>query len=444
MIKVDISRTKEFVSESDLSAISSRLSAAHDALLNGNREGADFLGWLRLPAEIDSEEYARIKRCAEKIRKDSAVLVVIGIGGSYLGARAAIEFINGSSYNRLSGGNTEVYFAGNNLSTDYFEEIVKIIGDRDFSINVISKSGSTTEPAVAFRLFKSMIEKKYGKEEAKKRIYATTDKARGALKNLADNEGYETFVIPDNVGGRYSVLTPVGLLPMAVAGIDTDAVLAGAVLAMDELCRTKDLTNPAWVYAGVRNVLYEKGKKVEILACFEPKFRYMAEWWKQLYGESEGKDGKGIFPASVEFTADLHSMGQYIQEGERFLQETVVSIGKKASESPVIIPENDEDFDGLNYLAGKTLGFVNENAYKGTAIAHEDGGVPNMCISVEDSGAKSFGYMVYFFEFACGLSGYTLDVNPFNQPGVEAYKKNMFALLGKPGYEDRLGEILGK
>ncbi len=444
MIKVDINRTKDFVSKNDLDEMSKRLVKAHEKLLNGDGEGSDFLGWLRLPAQIDKEEYARIKRCADKIRSDSKVLVVIGIGGSYLGARAAIEFINGNAYNRLSEGNTEVYFAGNNLSTDYFNEIVKIIGNRDFSINVISKSGSTTEPAVAFRLFKALIEKKYGKEEARKRIYATTDKTRGALKNLADNEGYETFVIPDDVGGRYSVLTPVGLLPMAVAGIDTDSAIAGAELAMNELCKTKDMTNPAWIYAGARNVMYEKGKKVEILACFEPKFRYMAEWWKQLYGESEGKDGKGIFPASVELTADLHSMGQYIQQGERFLQETVVSIGRKPSDSEIIVPDNDEDFDGLNYLAGKSMEFVNNNAYKGTAIAHEDGGVPNMCITIESSDAKSFGYMAYFFEFACGLSGYVLGVNPFNQPGVEAYKKNMFALLGKPGFEDRLNEILKK
>ena len=419
-----------------------RLSKAHDTLVDGTGAGSDFLGWLRLPAEIDKEELARVKKCAEKIKSDSDVLVVIGIGGSYLGARAAIEFINGTTYNQRTGGTPEVYFAGNNLSTDYLNEIIEIIGDRDFSINVISKSGSTTEPAVAFRLFKDMIEKKYGKEGAKSRIYATTDKARGALKNLATNEGYETFVIPDNVGGRYSVLTPVGLLPMAVAGIDIDAALSGAYKAMEKLVSVKDLTNPAWLYAGARNVMYEKGKKVEILACFEPKFKYMAEWWKQLYGESEGKDSVGIFPASVELTADLHSMGQYIQQGERMLQETFVSIGSPKSD--ILVPENAEDFDGLNYLAGKSVDFVNGNAYNGTAIAHEDGGVPNMCISVPDSGAESFGYMVYFFEFACGLSGYTLGVNPFDQPGVEAYKKNMFALLGKPGYEDLLKEILKK
>ena len=442
MIKIDLTRTKKCISENDLNGIIPKLSVAHDTLVKGTGAGSDFLGWLRLPEEIDPEEFARVKKCAEKIKNDSDVLLVVGIGGSYLGARAAIEFIKGNTYNQRTGGCPEIYFVGNNLSTDYINEIIEIIGDRDFSINVISKSGSTTEPAVAFRLFKELIEKKYGKEEARSRIYATTDKSRGALKNLSDNEGYESFIIPDNVGGRYSVLTPVGLLPMAVAGIDVDAALLGAKKAMQKLIYTKDMTNPAWVYAGVRNILYNKGKKVEILACFEPKFKYMAEWWKQLYGESEGKDNVGIFPASVELTADLHSMGQYIQQGERFLQETFVSIGKPASD--ILVPENAEDFDGLNYLAGKSIDYVNNNAYKGTAIAHEDGGVPNMCIELPDSDAESFGYMVYFFEFACGLSGYTLGVNPFDQPGVEAYKKNMFALLGKPGYEDMLKEILKK
>ncbi|MBE6965940.1 MAG: glucose-6-phosphate isomerase [Ruminococcaceae bacterium] len=442
MINVDITRTKSLVTDKELDLIAPRLAAAHDTLVAGTGAGSDFLGWVRLPDEIDREELARVKKCAEKIKSDSDVLVVIGIGGSYLGARAAIEFIKGNTYNQRTGGCPEVYFAGNNLSTDYLNEIIEIIGDRNFSINVISKSGSTTEPAVAFRLFKNLIEKKYGKEEAKHRIYATTDKCRGALKNLATNEGYETFVVPDNIGGRYSVLTAVGLLTMAVAGIDIDAALLGAKKAMDKLTVTKDFSNPAWTYVGARNVMYEKGKKIEILACFEPKFKYMAEWWKQLYGESEGKDNVGIFPASVEFTADLHSMGQYIQQGERILMETVVSLGKPASD--IIVPENPEDFDGLNYLAGKSVDFVNENAYKGTAIAHEDGGVPNMCISLSGSDAESFGYMVYFFEFACGLSGYTLGVNPFDQPGVEAYKKNMFALLGKPGYEELLKEILEK
>ncbi len=442
MIKINVERIANDVSKEELNSILPRLSKAHDTLVGKTGKGSDFLGWLNLPGEIDGEELLRVKACAEKIKADSDVLLVIGIGGSYLGARAAIEFIKGNSYNQHTEGMPEVYFVGNNLSSDYINEIIGIIGERDFSINVISKSGSTTEPAVAFRIFKDMIEKKYGKENARKRIYATTDKARGALKTLADNEGYETFVIPDNVGGRYSVLTPVGLLPMAVAGIDIDAALSGARKAMEKLINTKDFTNPAWVYAGARNLMYEKGKKVEILACFEPKFKYMAEWWKQLFGESEGKDNVGIFPASVELTADLHSMGQYIQQGERMLQETFVSIGKPKKD--IEVPHNDGDFDGLNYLAGKTLDFVNDNAYMGTAIAHEAGGVPNMCIELSDSSAASFGYMVYFFEFACGLSGYTLGVNPFDQPGVEAYKKNMFALLGKPGFEELREEILKK
>ena len=442
MIKVDITKTKNFISQSELEVMGERLSAAHDILINGTGAGSDFLGWLKLPIEIDKEELNRVKACAKKIREDSDVLVVIGIGGSYLGARAAIEFIKGNTYNQRTGGCPEVYFAGNNLSTGYLNEIIEIIGDRDFSINVISKSGSTTEPAVAFRLFKDMIEKKYGKEKARERIYATTDKSKGALKNLATNEGYETVVVPDNIGGRYSVLTAVGLLPMAVAGIDIDSALQGAEKAMTLMMNTKSFDNPAWTYVAARNIMYEKGKKIEILACFEPKFRYMAEWWKQLYGESEGKDNVGIFPASVEFTADLHSMGQYIQQGERTLMETVVSLGKP--DCDITVPYNNEDFDGLNYLAGKNVDFVNENAYLGTAIAHQDGGVPNMLISLSAFDAENFGYLVYFFEFACGLSGYTLGVNPFDQPGVEAYKKNMFALLGKPGYEELLKEILEK
>ena len=442
MIKVNLEKVSDFISADELNGFLARLSKAHDTLVNGTGAGSDFLGWLGLPGNIDMEEYVRIKAAAKKIRDNSEVLIVVGIGGSYLGARAAIEFIKGSFPNQHGKADPEVYFVGNNLSTDYINEVINIIGERDFSINVISKSGSTTEPAVAFRIFKDLIEKKYGKEAAKERIFATTDKARGALKTLADNAGYETFVIPDNIGGRYSVLTAVGLLPMAVAGIDTDAAIAGAKKAAEKLVSTKSFDNPAWVYTAARNIMYEKGKKIEILACFEPRFRFMAEWWKQLFGESEGKDGLGIFPASVEFSADLHSMGQYIQEGERILQETFVSIGKPKSE--IVIPENDEDFDGLNYLAGHDVAFVNENAYKGTAIAHKDGKTPNMTIELAGSDAENFGYLVYFFEFACGLSGYVLGVNPFNQPGVEAYKKNMFALLGKPGYEELRKEILEK
>ncbi len=442
MINIDITKTKEVISEQEMNAFLPKLESAHKMLLNGGGAGSDFLGWVSLPGKIDSEELSRIKSCAKKICSDSDVLVVIGIGGSYLGARAAIDFVYGSAYNQIKKTTPDVYFVGNNLSTDYFNEIIEIIGERDFSINVISKSGTTTEPAVAFRLFKGLIEKKYGKEAAKSRIYTITDKEKGALRALSDKEGYETFVVPDDIGGRYSVLTPVGLLPMAVAGIDIDTVLNGARKAMDSLTGAMDYTNPAWVYAGARNAMYSKGKKVEILASFEPKFKYMAEWWKQLFGESEGKEGKGIFTATVELTADLHSMGQYIQEGERFLQETFVMLGKPNHE--ITIPEDGDDFDGLNYLVGKNMDFVNQSAYEGTAIAHEDGGVPNMCISISKADAESFGYLVYFFEFACGLSGYALGVNPFNQPGVEAYKKNMFALLGKPGFEERRKEILKK
>ena len=442
MITVNVQRIANTVSKDELNSILPRLEKAHDTLVGRNGEGSDFLGWIDLPDNIDEGELCRVKACAEKIKKDSEVLVVIGIGGSYLGARAALEFIKGNAYNQTAKGCPEIYFAGNNLSSDYINEIVEIIGDRDFSVNVISKSGTTTEPAVAFRIFKDMLETKYGKAGARERIFATTDKARGALRGLSTGEGYESFVIPDDVGGRYSVLTPVGLLPMAVAGIDIDAVISGAKKAKAKIMNTKSFENPAWVYAGARNLMYEKGKKIEILACFEPRFKFMAEWWKQLFGESEGKDGVGIFPASVELTADLHSMGQYIQQGERTLQETFVSIGKPKKQR--FVPESPEDFDGLSYLAGRSLDFVNENAYVGTAIAHEAGGVPNMCIELPDSSEESFGYMVYFFEFACGLSGYVLGVNPFDQPGVEAYKKNMFALLGKPGYEGMQKEILKK
>ena len=439
MINVDITRTKSLVTNKELDMIAPRLAAAHDTLVGGTGAGSDFLGWVRLPDEIDREELARVKKCAEKIKSDSDVLVVIGIGGSYLGARAAIEFIKGNTYNQRTGGCPEVYFAGNNLSTDYLNEIIEIIGDRDFSINVISKSGSTTEPAVAFRLFKNLIEKKYGKEEAKGRIYATTDKCRGALKNLATNEGYETFVVPDNIGGRYSVLTAVGLLPMAVAGIDIDAALLGAKKAMDKLIVTKDFSNPAWTYVGARNVMYEKGKKIEILACFEPKFKYMAEWWKQLYGESEGKDGKGIFPASDIFTTDLHSMGQYIQDGLRNLFETIISVEKPTKE--IRIPLADNDLDQLNYIAGKRLSEVNHTAETATILAHVDGGVPNIIIQIPEISATTIGELIYFFEMGCALSGYMLEVNPFDQPGVEAYKKNMFALLGKQGFEERAAAL---
>ena len=415
------------------------LARAHEWLQNASGRGNDFTGWVNLPRDYDKEEYARIKAAAKKIQSDSKALVVIGIGGSYLGARSAIELLCSNNYNLIKKNTPNIYFAGNGLSGDAMQEIVDLLGDDDFSINVISKSGTTTEPAVAFRFFKALIEKKYGKEEAAKRIYATTDKARGALKSLADAEGYETFVVPDDVGGRYSVLTAVGLLPIAVAGIDLDEVMRGAADMM-ETCRKADFeANPAWQYATARTDLYAQGKKIEILAGYEPRFRFFAEWWKQLYGESEGKENKGIFPASVEFTADLHSMGQYIQEGERHLFETVVRFGK--SKNTITVPYDEADGDGLNFLAGKDMDFIATQAMDGTLLAHVEGGVPNLIVRAGENNAYTYGELVYFFEYSCGLSGYMLDVNPFDQPGVEAYKKNMFALLGKPGYEE-LGETL--
>ena len=412
------------------------LKKAHEMLREGNGPGGEFTGWVNLPRDYDREEYARILAAAEKIRKQSSALVVIGIGGSYLGARAVIELLGAAP------GAPEVYFAGNGLSTDETLALIRKLEGKDFSVNVISKSGTTTEPAVAFRIFKALLEKKYGKEGARERIFATTDKARGALKTMADREGYETFVVPDEIGGRYSVLTAVGLLPIAAAGIDVNALMGGAAAEMDALLNHPGMDNAAWQYAAARHALYEGGKKVELLACYEPSFRFFAEWWKQLYGESEGKQGKGLFPASVEFTADLHSMGQYIQEGERLMLETVVRFDSPLGE--ITIPADEDDLDGLNFLAGKTLSFVNDQAMAGTRLAHVDGGVPNLILSLPRRDADSVGRMIWFFEFACGLSGYLLEVNPFDQPGVEAYKKNMFALLGKPGYEDRREELLSR
>ncbi len=431
MIKVDVSSA---ISKEQLAAVEPKVAAAHAVLESGKGAGNDFLGWLRLPVDYDKEEFARIQKAAKKIQSDSEALVVIGIGGSYLGARAVVELIQSPNYNLKKKGTPDIFFAGNTLSTDAVLETLELIGDRDFSINVISKSGTTTEPAVAFRIFKAALEAKYGKEEAAKRIYATTDKARGALKGLADAEGYEEFVVPDNIGGRFSVLTAVGLLPIAVAGIDIEALMQGAADAMVAFGEDKSLNNPVWQYVAARNVLYADGKKIEILGAYEPNFRFFAEWWKQLYGESEGKDGKGIFPASVEFTADLHSMGQYIQEGERIMFETIVRYDKP--HGSVVIGHDDANVDGLNFLAGKELKFVCEQAMRGTRLAHVDGGVPNILVNVDTIDAYNTGELIYFFELACGISGYVLDVNPFNQPGVEAYKKNMFALLGKPGYED--------
>ncbi|MCD7881541.1 MAG: glucose-6-phosphate isomerase [Clostridiales bacterium] len=436
MIQVDVSSA---VTKAELEAIAPQVATAHQVLDSRKGAGNDFLGWVRLPVDYDKDEFARIQKAAKKIQSDSQVLVVIGIGGSYLGARAVVELIQSPNYNLKKKDTPDIFFAGNTLSTDAVLETLELIGDRDFSINVISKSGTTTEPAVAFRIFKAALEDKYGKAEAARRIYATTDKARGALKGLADAEGYEEFVVPDDVGGRYSVLTAVGLLPIAVAGIDIEALMQGAADAMNTFGADKSMANPVWQYVAARNVLYNQGKKVEILGAYEPNFRFFGEWWKQLYGESEGKDGKGIYPASVEFTADLHSMGQYIQQGERIMFETIVRYDRP--HGSVVIGEDKDNVDGLNFLAGKELKFVCEQAMRGTRLAHVDGGVPNILVNVDTIDAYNTGALIYFFELSCGISGYVLGVNPFNQPGVEAYKKNMFALLGKPGYEDMKAEL---
>ena len=436
MLSLDLTKLRGFVPEDYLTSRSEKLAGAASMLANHNGPGGDFTGWVTLPRDYDKEEFARIQAAAKRIQQQSQVLVVIGIGGSYLGARAVIELLCSPNYNLKKKDTPDIYFAGNGLSTDALLELISLIGDRDFSVNVISKSGTTTEPAVAFRIFKQMLEEKYGKEGARERIYATTDKARGALKGLADQEGYEEFVVPDEVGGRYSVLTAVGLLPIAVAGIDIEALMSGAAQAMEALS-VPGLDNPAWQYAAARHALYQGGKKVELLACYEPPFRFFAEWWKQLYGESEGKEGKGLFPASVEFTADLHSMGQYIQQGERLMFETVV---KFAPRGEFLIPNDPDNVDGLNFLSGKSLAFVAEQAMRGTILAHVDGGVPNILVELPAIAPDTVGYLIYFFEYVCGLSGYLLEVNPFDQPGVEAYKKNMFALLGKPGYEAQRAE----
>lgn len=416
--------------------------AARETLEKKTGAGNDFLGWIDLPVDYDKDEFARIKAAAEKIKADSDVLIVIGIGGSYLGARAAIEFLRHGFYNSVDKSvrkTPEIYYAGNSISGTYLSQLIETIGDRDFSVNVISKSGTTTEPAIAFRVFKEMLEKKYGKDEAAKRIYATTDKAKGALKVLSTEEGYETFVVPDDVGGRFSVLTAVGLLPIAVSGADIDKLMEGAA-SMRELClNTSTDKNDAMKYAIVRNILHQKGKSVEVLANYEPSFHYISEWWKQLYGESEGKDQKGIFPASVDFTTDLHSMGQFIQDGSRLMYETVMEL--ETPPMDITIQEEAKDLDGLNYLAGKTMDFINKSAMKGTQLAHTDGNVPNLVIRIPEKDEFFLGELFYFFEYACGVSGYMLGVNPFDQPGVESYKKNMFALLGKPGYETLTREL---
>ena len=436
MLRIDLTN-----SSTQVESYSQELQKAHTDLQEATGRGSDFLGWVNLPKDYDKAEYQRIQAAAKKIQSDSKALVVIGIGGSYLGARAAIELLCSNNYNLKKKDTPNIYFTGNGLSGDAMQEIIDLIGGDDFSVNVISKSGTTTEPAVAFRFFKALLEKKYGKDGAAKRIYATTDKARGALKSLADAEGYETYVVPDNVGGRFSVLTAVGLLPIAVAGIDLDELMRGAADMM-ETCRKASLAdNPAWQYAAARSDLYRQGKKIEILAAYEPRARFFAEWWKQLYGESEGKESKGLFPASVEFTADLHSMGQYIQQGERHMFETVIRFG--ASAHQLCVPRDEADGDGLNFLAGKDMDFIATQAMDGTLLAHVEGGVPNLIVRAGEINAYTCGELIYFFEYSCGLSGYLLGVNPFDQPGVEAYKKNMFALLGKPGYEE-MGEQLRK
>lgn len=442
-VTFDYSKAAPFIKEHEVESMKKLALDAKDLLVSKKGAGNDFLGWIDLPVDYDKEEFDRIKKAAARIQNDSEVLLVIGIGGSYLGARAAIEFLRHSFYNVVSKEvrkTPEIYFVGNSISSTYIRHLMDVIGDRDFSINMISKSGTTTEPAIAFRVFKEMMEKKYGKEKAAKRIYATTDKARGSLKKLATEEGYESFVVPDDVGGRFSVLTAVGLLPIAVSGADIDKLMEGAQAGRKAALEAPFEENDAVKYAALRNILLRKGKEIEILANYEPSVHFVSEWWKQLYGESEGKDQKGIFPASVDLTTDLHSMGQFIQDGSRNMFETVINI--ETGREEIILQEEPVDLDGLNYLAGKSVDFVNKSAMNGTILAHTDGQVPNFMVTVPKINEYYLGQLFYFFEFACGVSGYLLGVNPFNQPGVESYKKNMFALLGKPGYEEQREELL--
>ena len=441
MLKVDVSSALSFLPQDWFTSRQAALEEARVKLENGSGAGGEFTGWVHLPRDYDREEFARIQAAAARIQGNSKALVVIGIGGSYLGARGVIDCLCSPNYNLKRKDTPNIYFVGNGLSSDALGEVLDLVADVDFSVNVISKSVTTTEPAVAFRFFREALEKKYGRDGAKERIYATTDKARGALKSLADAEGWETFVVPDDVGGRYSVLPAVGLLPIAVAGVDITALMQGAAELMDA-CQDASFQCPAWRYAAIRYELYRAGRSIELLACYDPAFRFMAEWWKQLFGESEGKEGKGLFPASVEFTADLHSMGQYIQEGKRLMFETVVRLGP--SDRQLSVPADAADGDGLNFLAGKTMDFIRDRAMEGTLLAHTEGGVPNLIVETAGKTARDLGQLIYFFEYACGLSGYLLDVNPFDQPGVEAYKKNMFALLGKPGYEDRRAQLESK
>lgn len=441
-ISFDSSNLKKFVQDNELGEMQALVTACDEELRKGTGAGADFRGWLDLPADYDKEEFDRIKKAAKKIQSDSDILVVIGIGGSYLGARAAIEFLNHQFYNLLPAEKRnapQIFFVGNSISGSYVHDLLDLVDDQDFSVNVISKSGTTTEPSIAFRVFKEKLIEKYGKEGAKERIYATTDRARGALKTEADAEGYECFVIPDDVGGRFSVLTPVGLLPIAVSGANVDDLMKGAADARTEYSDADLEKNEAYQYAALRNILYRKGYTTEILENYEPSLQYFSEWWKQLMGESEGKDQKGIYPSSANFSTDLHSLGQYIQEGRRNLMETVIHVDNPTHDTDV--PKEEENLDGLKYLEGRTMNFVNDKAMQGVVLAHTDGNVPNMIVNIPDQTAYTLGYLIYFFEVAVGISGYLNGINPFNQPGVEAYKKNMFALLGRPGYEELTKEL---
>lgn len=441
-VRFDYSKALPFFGEHEITYLQDAVKAAHQSLHNKSGAGNEFLGWIDLPENYDKEEFSRIQKSAAKIQKDSEVLLVIGIGGSYLGARAAIEMLQHSFYNALPGDQRktpQIIFVGNNISSSYMTDVMDLLKEKDFSINVISKSGTTTEPALAFRIFRKLLEEKYGENEAKTRIYATTDKAKGALKTLATEKGYESFVIADDIGGRYSVLTAVGLLPIAVSGANIEEMMKGALEARQDFSSDELSENLAYQYAAVRNVLYNKGKTIEMLINYEPGLQYFSEWWKQLFGESEGKDQKGIFPSSANFSTDLHSLGQYVQEGRRDLFETVIKVDQARHELTIEAEEN--DLDGLNYLAGKSVDFVNDKAFEGTLLAHTDGGVPNLIVNIPKMDAFTFGYLVYFFEKACAISGYLLGVNPFDQPGVEAYKVNMFALLGKPGFEEKKAEL---
>ncbi len=441
-IKLNDKYLKAYISEHEYKAVQPSVKAAHDTLTAKNGLGNDFLGWVNLPKDYDKEEFARIKAAAEKIKKNSEVLIVIGIGGSYLGARAAIEALKSSLYNSLKKDTPDIYFIGNTISPTYLNEVISLVDGRDFSVNVISKSGTTTEPALAFRVFRELLEERYGEEGARERIYATTDKAKGTLKELSDVKGYETFVIPDDVGGRFSVLTAVGLLPIAAAGCDIDALMAGAAKAVDDFCDPDIEKNDCYKYAAIRNILNRKGKAAEMLVSYEPSFMMMSEWFKQLFGESEGKDGKGLFPTAATFSTDLHSLGQFIQDGSKVLFETVVHFGK--AQKDFFLKDEPTNGDGLNFLSNQNMSVVNQKAYEGTVIAHSEGGTPNVVLEVPELNEAELGYMIYFFEKACAISGYMLGVNPFDQPGVESYKKNMFALLGKPGYEEAKAALEAK